>query len=437
MKKIVKTLIGAILATNMLFSTTLAMANDVPITYTDQSSYDMVYTSYANLYHYSPSTGLIQSEEGKSLYSYNCMNKDIGDLGFLGKDKVQNLENLIRENPDLKKAYIAFYVKTHQQQKSGTRTLDAEDTYRIVKGENKIENFTGKSKYTDEYNKAIKKDIELWKDLEKKLTLKGDIYNDTIKKEFGNAYLLADRCCFAWMGGVYFDDAPHAIFNYINPKYNKNEKNFDNSNSGYFKKVCIEQETRKNDCGKELYLRPYDYVVDMDYLVNKSSAKELCGKNIEDFQNWIESNYDEISSKCKSGPVYLESGDIVVCDFDDNLKKVAKDFGFQELYKEPYKRDLDGFLAIGDSRGGMKAKVTCKDNKLNVDLDYYLDDYYNYNIYDKTEYGNGDGENRVSISEQGMAILHMAGVAREYRMIGKSSIRFGIEKIGCSFYISN
>lgn len=231
---------------------------------------------------------------------------------------------------------------------------------------------------------------------------------------------------YAYWGRGYKTASANALTYFILPYLNRNATKISN----YYNHVINEQNSLKT---KYNYTNADNlYIIDMDDLLNSTTAQELYKKNVNNFLNKIEKDKNRWmwrSFFSKVPVICTTTDDIKVCDFDkyENGKlreilysNVSDEYAINNNYYVTIP-EVDWYVTIGDSVGGIVAEVeSIPGDKLKVDLNYYLNDYYDWSNDDTKIAG-------TSISQFTEKQLRNVGYGRNYRMVGKYTHTYYID----------
>lgn len=369
----------------------------------------------------------VKEDAKKGDMTYDILEKDISQISCLSSYEKNLLTYYCNFDKEHQKAYKAFfvYMKSKGQSLSKINRIIS-DTAKGIRKDPKAKNLTQDDKYYILY-----------------CSLRDKLNESNYKKNMSK--YINDACCLANKVSGYWLKCGEPLTRYINPKYSNVYSKYQNSSTNMKNAIPDVYNLKVNgasdDNTQAIYRSKYNvgsdkYFVDLYDMISKTSARNLYNSNVINFLNLIQSKYDEIYNSCTySKAVNLQSSNIKVSDFSTkydgmpmmDVQKGIKD-GTIPL------NDYDWYVALGSASGGIKATITrTQDGKsLNIILDYYLDDYYNFDMLDTTNFGpdkDGDTLNleykgvnvtlKNSISQEKMAILHMAGYAKEYEMMGK------------------
>ena len=136
-----------------------------------------------------------------------------------------------------------------------------------------------------------------------------------------------------------------------------------------------------------------DFGLDWSLIEDTYSGKDNFVNNIEKIMEVAEDTIKEGDTL-----YFITDKQLLGTDFSNDFEDLA---------------DVSWWYAIGYTNANMKAKITnLDDKKYQMELWYYIDDYYDWNS-DQTMFNGGFGG---TVSDSEMYQLHLHGRAKQYRI---------------------
>lgn len=390
---------------------------------------------------------------------YNIVNTYVSDIKFLSEDDKKTLRELCQQNQltryketsildlDDIKAIKAFFIKAKFY---GASIADIKGIIQGDPTKNSIQinvhgtNYSLKSLY-----ESLKTTLCQEKDTRNNTNRNETIYTNNIARSLSDACFIGDN-----LGFLEFFDGDYAcedaLLRFISPEFSTNripDNLLDGTTSNEIPTL-----NKLNTSYRDWYMKKHNelktnyytdisdnslFCIDLTRMINDTtSTRNKYNYNVSNFLKLIKSNYSTIYNNCTNiKSLNLKSSEFEVSNFPEYTHASGKVL-MDDLLSSNKCKYVDWYTAVDYSKGGIKASVTRNsNNSLHVKLDYYLDDYYDYNIFNTQTIGGtidkpinlGFGiKITENITQKDMAILHMCGYAKEYEMIGKCTQEFDI-----------